>query len=209
MSKAISFLFLIIVLVLYVVWFYRRSAALLNDWIDANGFALVEAERRFAWTSPFFLRASRSQQIFRVRVYDPVRHRSRGAWVRVGSFWLGLASADIDVRWDDDEIDGGHHAASLGNDVENAQSRSALAQRPTRSVPLAAYFADRLVQVGSALLILGTGPLLIIILLAKLHITADPDPNPIGFGLLAGLTFWPALICLAIGISRVWRGERR
>jgi hypothetical protein len=38
---------------------------------------------------------------------------------------------------------------------------------------------------------LGSGPLLGIIVAAKLGLTHDPNPNPIAFGILAGLTFWP------------------
>ena len=34
----------------------------------------------------------------------------------------------------------------------------------------------------------GSGPLCAIEFVAKLDLTADPDPNPIGFGVLAGVT---------------------
>ena len=72
------------------------------------------------------------------------------------------------------------------------------------------YLRSRLVQVGLAMLILGTGPLLFIIAAAAIGLWPDPNPNPIGPGMLALLTFWPSLICLALGIVRVWlrrRGE--
>ena len=72
------------------------------------------------------------------------------------------------------------------------------------------YLRSRLVQVGLAMLILGTGPLLFIIVAAAIGLWPDPNPNPIGPGMLALLTFWPSLICLALGIARVWlrrRGE--
>jgi hypothetical protein len=70
------------------------------------------------------------------------------------------------------------------------------------------YLRSRLVQVGLALLILGTGPLLFIIVAAALGLWPDPDPNPIGPGFLAFLTFWPGVICLVTGISRVRRAKR-
>ena len=69
------------------------------------------------------------------------------------------------------------------------------------------YLADRLFKVGLTLLIIGTGPLILIVLLAKLGLTSDPNPNPVGPGLLAGLTLWPAVILMAIGMTRV-RGKR-
>lgn len=39
--------------------------------------------------------------------------------------------------------------------------------------------------VGLALLVLGTGPLLLFIIAAGLGLTSEPNPNPIGPGLLA------------------------
>ena len=69
------------------------------------------------------------------------------------------------------------------------------------------YLQSRLVQVGLGLLILGTGPLLFIIVAAAVGLWPDPNPNPIGPGLLALLTFWPSVICLGIGIARVRRGR--
>jgi len=52
----------------------------------------------------------------------------------------------------------------------------------------------RMFWIGLGLLVLGTGPLLAIILAASLGLLSDPDPNPIGPGLLAFFTFWPAVI---------------
>jgi len=30
----------------------------------------------------------------------------------------------------------------------------------------------------------------------------DPNPNPVGPGILFGLTFWPAIICIVVGVIR-------
>lgn len=65
------------------------------------------------------------------------------------------------------------------------------------------YLGSRLVKVGLGLLIFGTGPLVFIIVAAALGLWPDPNPNPIGPGLLSFLTFWPAVICIGIGVSRV------
>ena len=35
----------------------------------------------------------------------------------------------------------------------------------------------------------------------------DPNPNPIGFGLLFFVTFWPAVICLGVGFFQSRRGS--
>jgi hypothetical protein len=69
------------------------------------------------------------------------------------------------------------------------------------------YLRSRLVRVGLGLLILGTGPLLFVIVAAALGLWPDPNPNPIGPGFLAFLTFWPSVICLGIGIAQGRRGR--
>jgi hypothetical protein len=58
------------------------------------------------------------------------------------------------------------------------------------------YLRSRLVRVGLGLLILGTGPLLFIIIAAAVGLWPDPNPNPIGPGFLTFLTFWPGVITL-------------
>ena len=71
------------------------------------------------------------------------------------------------------------------------------------------YWQSRLVKVGAILLLVGSGPLILIILAAAVGLWPDPNPNPIGPGLLAGVTFWPSVICLVVGIVRVRRSKGR
>ena len=65
------------------------------------------------------------------------------------------------------------------------------------------YLKSVWVKVGLALLVVGAGPLLFIIVAAAAGLWPDPNPNPIGPGLLFGLTFWPAIICIVVGVVRV------
>ena len=67
------------------------------------------------------------------------------------------------------------------------------------------YLRSKLVRAGLALLVIGTGPLVSIMLAAKLGFTDDPNPNPVIFGILAGVTFWPSLIMILIGVQMVRR----
>ena len=55
--------------------------------------------------------------------------------------------------------------------------------------------------IGLATLIVGTGPLLLIIAAATLGLLSDPNPNPVGPGLLAFFTFWPAVIMIVWGLA--------
>jgi len=65
------------------------------------------------------------------------------------------------------------------------------------------YLADRLVRIGLSILVVGSAPLLGIILLAEIGVWPDPNPNPIGPGLLFFFSFWPGVITFGLGIWRV------
>jgi len=52
--------------------------------------------------------------------------------------------------------------------------------------------------IGVAILVFGVGPLLIIVLLSKIGI-GDPNPNPVGPGMLAAISFWPGIIMTILG----------
>jgi hypothetical protein len=67
------------------------------------------------------------------------------------------------------------------------------------------YLRSGLVRAGLAILVLGSAPLVVTLLLAKLGLTADPDPNPLIFGILAMLTFWPSIIMIVVGVMMVRR----
>lgn len=73
---------------------------------------------------------------------------------------------------------------------------------------MARWLSNLWIQVGLALVVLGWGPLLGIVLLAALGLWPDPNPNPIGPGLLFFVTAWPALICLGVGARQVRRAQR-
>lgn len=59
-----------------------------------------------------------------------------------------------------------------------------------------------LAWVGLGVAVFGTGPLVGTMLAAKAGLLRDPNPNPVGFGILAFLTFWPGVILLAIGLAQ-------
>lgn len=69
------------------------------------------------------------------------------------------------------------------------------------------FLSNRWSRIGVAFVVLGWGPLLLIILLAAIGLWPDPNPNPIGPGLLFAVTVWPALICLGVGAYKTWRNH--
>jgi len=70
-------------------------------------------------------------------------------------------------------------------------------------------FANRLFKIGFWLFVLGCGPLLAVILLSGVGLWPDPNPKPIGLGLLAIFAFWPSVICMIIGAIQVARSSGR
>ena len=67
------------------------------------------------------------------------------------------------------------------------------------------YLGNRLIQIGLVLVLVGWTPLWGIVLLAAVGLWPDPNPNPIGPGLLFFFTSWPAIICLGMGVLQVRR----
>ena len=66
------------------------------------------------------------------------------------------------------------------------------------------FLSNRWGKIGLILVVLGWSPLLFVVLLAAVGLWPDPNPNPVGLGLLFFLTFWPAVICLGIGAYQTW-----
>jgi hypothetical protein len=79
---------------------------------------------------------------------------------------------------------------------------------PEASAHPSGYWQSWWVRVGVGMLIVGAGPLLFIILAAAVGLWPDPNPNPIGPGLLFFFTFWPAVLCILVGVVRVRRARR-
>lgn len=61
-------------------------------------------------------------------------------------------------------------------------------------------FNSRFFKIGFWLFVAGCGPLLLLGLLSVLGLLSDPDPNPVGLGLLFFFTFWPAVVLMGIGV---------
>ena len=60
-----------------------------------------------------------------------------------------------------------------------------------------------LVWIGMSMMAVGTSPLLLVLWLSK-----DPNPNPVGPGILSFLTFWPGLGLVISGVMRWLRRDK-
>ncbi|MEI6252317.1 MAG: hypothetical protein WCP30_05880 [Mycobacteriaceae bacterium] len=54
---------------------------------------------------------------------------------------------------------------------------------------------------GLATAFLGSAPLLSVIAAAKIGVLDDPNPNPVGLGILAACTFWPGIVLAGVGAA--------
>lgn len=64
------------------------------------------------------------------------------------------------------------------------------------------------VRIGLGLIVGGAAPLFLIIVASKLGF-GDPNPNPVGPGLLAMVTFWPGFVCLVYGVIAEKRAQSK
>ena len=64
--------------------------------------------------------------------------------------------------------------------------------------------SSRWLWIGLALLLVGTGPLVVAIVYSMVR--GDPNPNPVGPGMCAGFTFWPSIGMIVVGLVA---GHRR
>ena len=81
-------------------------------------------------------------------------------------------------------------------------------QRVRRIEPMSDYLRSTQVRIGLALLVFGSGPLIGTMVAAKLGLTADRNPNPVVFGIMAFFTFWPSIALIALGVARVREARR-
>jgi hypothetical protein len=84
---------------LAIRWHTSRSRQLLEAWAARERFRIVEQRYRTLRKGPFFWTSSRGQAVYQVVVRDPAGIERRG-WVRLGGFWRGLHSDQVEVAWE-------------------------------------------------------------------------------------------------------------
>ena len=87
------------VAVLAIRWHFSRSRRLLEGWAARERYQIIEQRYKSLRKGPFFWTSSRGQAVYHVVVRDQAGVR-RSGWVRLGGFWRGLHSDDVEVSWE-------------------------------------------------------------------------------------------------------------
>jgi hypothetical protein len=93
----VGLIFLVAVAVILREW---RARSLLAEWARSQRVDVLSARRCWLWRGPYAWRSSKNQTVFYVTVRDAAS-QIRRAYVRVGSFFFGLISNQVDQVWDD------------------------------------------------------------------------------------------------------------
>jgi hypothetical protein len=82
-----------------IVWHYSRARSLLEHWADERGFRILDSQYRYVRRGLFFWTTSKGQAVYFVTVRDR-NGDVRSGYVRCGSWFLGLLSDKVEVRWE-------------------------------------------------------------------------------------------------------------
>lgn len=83
----------------YRVWEQDESIKRLMSWADGNQYTIVDAVSRRWADRPGFFSSSMLQIVFRVKLRE-LGGRERECWVRMGGYFSGLGSRNVDVFWE-------------------------------------------------------------------------------------------------------------
>ena len=61
---------------------------------------------------------------------------------------------------------------------------------------------NKLTRIGLIFFLVGSGPLLLFMLFVKIGLLQESNPNPILFGIMAMVTFWPSILLILIGVIK-------
>jgi len=81
-------------------WSSSKGRSMLEQWAAENGYDIQSQEECWFFRGPFFWTSSKGQKVYKVALRDR-DGRVRNGYARCGSYWLGLWSDAVEVRWDD------------------------------------------------------------------------------------------------------------
>jgi len=81
-------------------WSHSRGKSMLETWAYQNGYEILSREECWLFRGPFFWSSSKGQKVYKVSLRD-ADGIVRNGYVRCGSYWIGLWSDKVELRWDD------------------------------------------------------------------------------------------------------------
>ena len=94
-------LFLAMLFVAFMIWFRvdenKSCKRVIHSWAKKNAYEIVHLELKMLNKGPFFLRSTRSQNIYHVILKDG--SITKEAYIRYGSFFMGTFSDKLEVKW--------------------------------------------------------------------------------------------------------------
>jgi len=94
---------LVIIIAVAGLLFYGqhlRARSIMGAWAIQNDYEILKCELRYLLRGPFSWTSSKGQFVYRVTIRD-AQSQIRSGWVRCGGWWLGVASAKTEARWDE------------------------------------------------------------------------------------------------------------
>ncbi|HUW59333.1 MAG TPA: hypothetical protein VMZ92_22050 [Planctomycetota bacterium] len=86
--------------VVTLVWTFSRAETILARWARRNGYQILSRRWLMFGGRAFWWRKAQHHMVYHVTIRD-AEGRVRRAWVRCGSWPLGLLSDHVTVEWDD------------------------------------------------------------------------------------------------------------
>lgn len=99
--------FIVIIGIIVFFWWVtlQQGNTIVQNWANENAFELLEARYCYFFLGPFFLRTTKSQNVYRILIRDRKSGEIRSGWARVGNwFWGVLGSNEIKVIWDKEKV---------------------------------------------------------------------------------------------------------
>jgi hypothetical protein len=83
-------------------WQHRQAEFHLRQWAERSDYDIVDRSYRRFWRGPFSWSCWNGQDVFRAVLTDRAGSR-RAGWVRLGGWFWGKRSDEVEVLWDEYE----------------------------------------------------------------------------------------------------------
>lgn len=96
---AVFFVLLFAFGIALTIWHFSRAKNVLEQWASQNGYTILSRQRKTFLRGPYFFTTSKGQEVYYITVQDAAGN-SRSGYFKVGGFFMGMMSDNVDVTWD-------------------------------------------------------------------------------------------------------------